>query len=66
MRLWALQVLSGSQYAAKAKANQIRNVQRAGSARHDPRLERHVLVTNQPVTSVELSLSGLPRDHATG
>ena len=64
MRLWALQVLSGPQYAAKAQANQVRTVSvqaPRGRSSTRPGTSRH----EQPVTSVELSPSGLPRDHAT-
>jgi penicillin-binding protein 2 len=65
MRLWALQVLSGSHYAAQAVANQVRTVRVA--APRGPILDStgRILVTNQPVTSIELSPSGLPKDHAT-
>jgi penicillin-binding protein 2 len=64
MRLWALQVLSGSQYAARAQANQVRTV--TVEAPRGPILDRqgNVLVANEPVTSVELSPSGLPQDYA--
>jgi penicillin-binding protein 2 len=63
MRLWALQVLSGAQYAARAQANHVRTVR--VQAPRGPILDRHgnVLVSNEPVTSVELSLSGLPKDY---
>ena len=65
MRLWALQVLSGSHYAAQAQANQVRTVR--VQAPRGPILDRHgkILVSNEPVTSIELSPSGLPKDHAT-
>jgi penicillin-binding protein 2 len=65
LRLWALQVLSGSQYAAKAQANQVRTVK--VQAPRGAILDRsgHILVSNEPVTSVELSLSGLPRNYAS-
>ncbi|HEY5692919.1 MAG TPA: penicillin-binding protein 2 [Gaiellaceae bacterium] len=64
MRLWALQVLSGAHYAAQAQANQVRTV--SVQAPRGPILDRNgnILVSNQPVTSVELSLSGLPKTHA--
>jgi penicillin-binding protein 2 len=64
LRLWALQVLSGSHYAAQAVANQVRTVRVA--APRGPILDSagRILVTNQPVTSIELSPSGLPKDHA--
>ena len=64
MRLWALQVLSGSQYAAKAQANQVRSVQVQAPRGTILDSTGHVLVTNVPVTSVELSPSGLPQNHA--
>ena len=65
MRLWALQVLSGSQYAAKAQANQVRTVQVQAPRGTILDSTGHVLVANQPVTSVELSPSGLPQNYAT-
>ena len=65
MRLWALQVLSGSQYAAKAQANQVRTVSVQAPRGTILDSTGHVLVANQPVTSVELSPSGLPRRYPT-
>jgi penicillin-binding protein 2 len=64
MRLWALQVLAGSQYAARAQANQVRTVR--VDAPRGPILDRNgnVLVTNEPVTSVELSPAGMPKAYA--
>ena len=64
MRLWALQVLSGAHYAAQAQANQVRTV--SVQAPRGPIVDRHgnILVSNQPVTSVELSPSGLPKTYA--
>jgi penicillin-binding protein 2 len=61
MRLWALQVLAGSHYAAQAKANQVRTVPVA--APRGTVLDRsgNILVSNEPVTSVELSPSGMPK-----
>jgi penicillin-binding protein 2 len=63
MRLWALQVLSGTQYAARAKANQIRTVRVQGP--RGPIVDRNgnVLVSNEAVISVELSPSGLPKSY---
>jgi penicillin-binding protein 2 len=63
MRLWALQVLSGSHYAAQAQANQVRTV--SVPAPRGAILDRNgrILVSNEPVTSIELSPSGLPKDH---
>jgi penicillin-binding protein 2 len=64
MRLWALQVLSGSHYAAQARANQVRTVR--VQAPRGPIVDRRgdLLVTNQPVTSVELSPAGMPKTYA--
>ena len=64
MRLWALQVLAGSHYAAKAQANQIRTVR--VQAPRGPILDRNgnILVANEPVTSVELAPAGLPTAYA--
>ncbi len=64
MRLWALQVLAGSHYAAQAEANQIRTVR--VQAPRGPVLDSHgnVLVTNKPVTSVELLPAGMPKSYA--
>jgi penicillin-binding protein 2 len=55
-----LQVLAGSQYAARAQANQLRTVR--VEAPRGPIVDRNgnVLVTNKPVTAVELFPSGLP------
>ena len=64
MRLWALQVLSGAHYAAQAHANQVRTVR--VQAPRGPIVDRtgKILVSNQPVTAVELSPSGLPKVYA--
>jgi penicillin-binding protein 2 len=64
MRLWALQVLAGSQYAARAQANQLREVR--VEAPRGAIIDRNgnVLVTNKPVTSVQLWPSGLPKPYA--
>jgi penicillin-binding protein 2 len=61
LRLWALQVLAGSHYAARAAANQLRTV--SVEAPRGPIVDRNgnVLVTNQPVTAVEVWPSGLPK-----
>jgi cell division protein FtsI/penicillin-binding protein 2 len=61
LRLWALQVLAGPQYAARATANQLRTVR--VEAPRGPIEDRHgnVLVANQLVTAVELWPSGLPK-----
>jgi penicillin-binding protein 2 len=64
MRLWALQVLAGSHYAAQANANQVRTVR--VQAPRGPILDSsgRILVTNKPVTSVELSPGGMPKTYA--
>ncbi len=64
LRLWALQVLAGSQYAARARANQLRTVPVA--APRGSIVDRHgdVLVTNEPVTAVDLWPSGLPKNYS--
>jgi penicillin-binding protein 2 len=64
MRLWALQVLAGSHYAAQARANQVRTVPVA--APRGTVLDRngHILVSNEPVTSVDLSPAGMPKVYA--
>jgi penicillin-binding protein 2 len=61
LRLWALQVLAGPQYAARATANQLRTVR--VEAPRGPIEDRNgnVLVTNKLVTAVELWPSGLPK-----
>jgi penicillin-binding protein 2 len=63
LRLWALQVLAGSQYAARANANQTRTVR--VEAPRGSIVDRHgnVLVANEPVTSIELSPSGMPNSY---
>jgi len=64
MRLWALQVLAGSHYAAQAHANQVRTVR--VQAPRGPILDARgrILVTNRPVTSVELSPAGMPKAYS--
>ena len=64
MRLWALQVLAGSHYAAQANANQVREVR--VQAPRGPILDSsgRILVTNKPVTSVELTPAGMPNTYA--
>jgi len=64
LRLWALQVLAGSQYAARAQANQLRTVRVI--APRGPIVDRNgnVLVTNRLVTAVELWPSSLPKVYA--
>jgi penicillin-binding protein 2 len=64
LRLWALQVLAGSHYAARAQANQLRIVR--VQAPRGPIVDRNrdVLVTNKAVTAVQLWPSGLPKVYA--
>jgi penicillin-binding protein 2 len=64
LRLWTLQVLAGSQYAARAQANQLRPV--PVQAPRGTVVDRNgdVLVTNAAVTAVELWPSGLPKQVA--
>jgi penicillin-binding protein 2 len=64
LRLWALQVLAGSHYAAQAQANQLRTVRVA--APRGPIVDRNgnVLVANRLVTTVDLWPSSLPKSHA--
>jgi len=64
MRLWALQVLSGSQYAAQARANQVRTLRVQAPRGTVLDSSGNILVTNKPVTSVELSPSGMPKSYA--
>ncbi|HEY1563773.1 MAG TPA: penicillin-binding protein 2 [Gaiellaceae bacterium] len=63
-RLWALQVLAGTQYAARAQANQLRTVRVPAPRGLIVDRNQNVLVTNKPVTSVELWPSGLPKVYA--
>jgi penicillin-binding protein 2 len=60
-RLWALQVLAGPHYAARAQANQVRSVRVEAPRGQIVDRNRNVLVTNRPVTAVELWPSGLPK-----
>jgi penicillin-binding protein 2 len=60
-RLWALQVLAGPHYAARAQANQVRSVRVEAPRGQIVDRNRNVLVTNKPVTAVELWPSGLPK-----
>ncbi len=61
LRLWTLQVLAGSQYAARAQANQLRVVNVPAPRGTIVDRNGDVLVSNQAVTSVDLYPSGLPR-----
>jgi penicillin-binding protein 2 len=64
LRLWALQVLSGTRYVAQAQANQFRTVR--VQAPRGPILDRNgaVLVTNATATAVELWPADLPKVYA--
>jgi penicillin-binding protein 2 len=64
LRLWALQVLSGTQYLKTAQNNQLRTVRI--DAPRGPILDRHgmPLVTNVPGTAIEIWPADLPRDRA--
>jgi penicillin-binding protein 2 len=61
LRLWALQVISGSQYLQAAQNNQLRTVR--VEAPRGPILDRYgrVLVRNRAGTSVEIWPSDLPK-----
>ena len=63
LRLWALQVLSGTRYVAQAQANQYRTVR--VQARRGPILDRNgkLLVTNAAATAVELWSADLPKNY---
>ena len=61
MRLWALQVLAGSHYAAQAQANQVRTVRVQAPRGTILDSSSRILVTNRPVTSVELTPAGMPK-----
>jgi penicillin-binding protein 2 len=63
-RLWALQVLAGPHYAARAQANQVRTVRVAAPRGQIVDRNQNVLVTNKPVTAIELWPSGLPKVYA--
>ena len=64
LRLWALQVLSGTRYVAQAQANQFRTVR--VQAPRGPILDRngHPIVTNAAATAVELWPADLPKVYA--
>lgn len=65
LRLWALQVLSGTRYVAQAQANQFRTVR--VQAPRGVILDRNgnALVTNAEATAVELWLDDLPKVYTT-
>ena len=54
MRLWTLQVLAGSEYAARATAQQTRAVPVRAPRGAVVDRNGNVLVTNEPVTAVDL------------
>jgi penicillin-binding protein 2 len=62
LRLWALQVLSGSQYRAAAQDNQLRTIR--VSAPRGPILDRngHILVGNRVGSAVQVWPADLPDD----
>lgn len=64
LRLWSLQVLSGTKYLATAQDNQLRTVR--VEAPRGPILDREgrTLVTNHPGTAIQLWPSDLPKDTA--
>lgn len=64
LRLWSLQVLSGTQYLDTAQDNQLRTVR--VEAPRGPILDREgrVLVTNHPGTAIQLWPSDLPKNDA--
>jgi penicillin-binding protein 2 len=61
MRLWTLQVLAGSEYAARANSQQTRTI--PVSAARGPIVDRNgeALVTSAAVTAVDLYPSALPK-----
>jgi penicillin-binding protein 2 len=65
LRLWALQVLSGTQYLRAAQNNQLRTVR--VPAERGPILDRygHILVGNRAGTEVQISPSFLPKRRST-
>ena len=64
LRLWTLQVLAGSEYAARANANQTREV--PVRAERGAIVDRNgdPLVISAAVTAVDLYPAGLPQDRA--
>ena len=64
LRLWSLQVLSGSQYLTNAQDNQLRTVR--VDAPRGPILDRagRTLVTNHPGTTIQLWPADLPKSPA--
>jgi penicillin-binding protein 2 len=64
LRLWALQVLAGSQYVARAQANQLRTVRVPAPRGAIVDRNGNVLVTNRSVTAVQLWPWDLPKVYA--
>jgi penicillin-binding protein 2 len=64
LRLWALQVLSGTHYAAQAQANIVRSVRVEAPRGLIVDRTGNPLVTNEPVTAIDLSPAGLPKTYA--
>jgi penicillin-binding protein 2 len=64
LRLWALQVLSGSQYLRTAQNNQLRTIR--VEAPRGPIIDRNgkALVTNAPATAIEIWTADLPKVYA--
>ena len=61
LRLWTLQVLAGSEYAARANANQLRVVPVRAERGAIVDRNGNPLVTSAPVTAVHLYPSALPK-----
>ena len=61
LRLWTLQVLAGSEYAARANANQLRVVPVRAERGAIVDRNGNPLVTSAPVTAVQLYPSALPK-----
>ena len=64
LRLWDLQVLAGPQYAIRAQANQLRTIDVPAPRGSIVDRNGDVLVSNEPVTAVELWPSSLPKDRS--
>jgi penicillin-binding protein 2 len=63
LRLWALQVLAGSHYAAQAQANQVRSVRVEAPRGLIVDRTGNPLVTNDPVTAIDLSPAAMPKSY---
>lgn len=64
LRLWALQVLAGSHYAAQAQLNQVRSVRVEAPRGLIVDRNGNPLVTNDPVTAIDLSPAAMPKSYA--